>query len=144
MDRTEQITAVVEKEFGIQLRDDQRLIVNDGGYPLFTLMGMPRRWGKTTVANLWALVHGPEIISMGAERGAWAALRSGHTDKCHIYLPDVPDPDVLFHPIMLHENFTVLRNMSAACMRAGLSVPIIEIKHKDIDFLHVEFTIPKS
>lgn len=141
-ERTEQIISTVENEMGFQLRPEQRQIVINDGYPLFLLSGMPRRWGKTTVAILWALVHGPDIISLGAEKGIWAAMRNGYTEKRNVYLPDLPDPDVLFHPIMLHEVFRDFKRLASVCRSAGLIVPIVEIKNRDIDFFRKEFFVP--
>ena len=143
-ERTEQIISTVENEMGFQLRPEQRQIVISDGYPLFLLFGMPRRWGKTTVAILWALVHGPDIISLGAEKGIWTAMRNGYTEKRHVYLPDLPDPDILWHPIMLHEGFRDLRRLSSVCSSAGLIVPIVEIKNRDIDFFRKEFFVPND
>ena len=143
-ERTEQIISTVENEMGFQLRPEQRQIVTNDGYPLFLLSGMTRRWGKTTVAILWALVHGPDIISLGAEKGIWTAMRNGYTEKRHVYLPDLPDPDILFHPIMLHEVFRELLRLSTVCRSAGLIVPIVEIKNRDIDFFRKEFFVPNE
>lgn len=143
VERIERIISTVEKEIGFRLREEQRQIVVNDGYPLFLLSGMPRRWGKTTVAMIWTLAHGPAVISYAAEKGVLTAMRNAYTEKRHMALPALPDPDFLFHPIMMLDAFRDLQRLASAVISAGIPAPRIEIRNQDIDFLRREFHIPQ-
>lgn len=129
MDETEigkRINAI-EKIIGFQLRDDQREIVENPCYPLFRLMGYPRRYGKTVVAICWALVHENGPIVMEEENMKIRILMSGGAllQNVQAALPLIPDPDLLNHPILANEIYFTIRPIKERMEQMGIQAPEI-------------------
>lgn len=123
----------MEKAANIELRPDQKEIVQNPGYPLFQLIRMTRCWGKTTVAAFWTLTHEDAPVFMDSEAKMWSELRNSVLVRELIHLPRFPDPDLLNHPIMISESFHVLRDLAVRCSAEGIAVPSIFLRDSFID-----------
>lgn len=126
--------AAIENAMEITLREDQRRIVESPGYPLFELMGKTRRWGKTTVAMFWTLVHEAGPIRYDVEKRMFGDMALSRADRLQMLLPKLPDPDLLFTPAASFATYKTLAHLSKQLNSHGFEFPYIAMPMTRIDF----------